>query len=399
MRAETGGRIALVASMLAALAFVSPAEAQKKNTPGVTDTEIKIGNTMPYSGPASAYGTIGRVEAAYFRKINDEGGVNGRKIVFITLDDGYSPPKTVEQIRRLVEQDEVAATFSNLGTATNTAVQGYLNARKVPQLFVSTGATKFGDPQHFPWTIGWQPNYQTDAKIYVKYLLATRPDAKVAILYQNDDFGKDYLQGIRAGLGDRASKMIVAEATYEITDGTIDSQIVTLQSSGADVLFNIATPKFAAMAIRKVYDIGWRPLHFLSNVSASVGAVLTPAGLEKSIGIITAGYIKDPTDPQFADDPAMKEWRAFMAKYYPEGDLRDAANVTGYSMAATLVEALKQCGDDLSRESIMRAAAHLDLSPGVLLPGIKITTSPTDFYPIKQARLRRFDGTTWVLFG
>jgi branched-chain amino acid transport system substrate-binding protein len=389
----------LSAAVIAALAIAHPAAAQKTYSPGATDTAIKIGNIMPYSGPASAYGTIGRVEAAYFKKINDEGGINGRKIDFVTLDDGYSPPKAVEQVRKLVEQEEVLLVFQPLGTPSNSAIHQYMNAKKVPQLFVATGASKWGDPAHFPWTMGWQPSYQTEARIYAKYVLASKPDAKIGILYQNDDFGKDYLKGIKDILGDKAAKMIVAEASYEVTDPTVDSQIVSLKGAGADVFFNVTTPKFAAQAIRKAYDIGWHPLQLLTNVSISVGSVMTVAGLEKGVGIITADYRKDPVDPQWQDDPAMKEWRAFMAKYYPEGDIRDNSNVYGYAVAQTLVQTLKQCGDNLTRENVMKQAASLDLTSGLLAPGIKITTSPTDFYPIKQMRLQKFDGKSWVPFG
>jgi branched-chain amino acid transport system substrate-binding protein len=389
----------LSAAVIAALAIAHPAAAQKTYSPGATDTTIKIGNIMPYSGPASAYGTIGRVEAAYFKKINDEGGINGRKIDFVTLDDGYSPPKAVEQVRKLVEQEEVLLVFQPLGTPSNSAIHQYMNAKKVPQLFVATGASKWGDPAHFPWTMGWQPSYQTEARIYAKYVLASKPDAKIGILYQNDDFGKDYLKGIKDILGDKAAKMIVAEASYEVTDPTVDSQIVSLKGAGADVFFNVTTPKFAAQAIRKAYDIGWHPLQLLTNVSISVGSVMTVAGLEKGVGIITADYRKDPVDPQWQDDPAMKEWRAFMAKYYPEGDIRDNSNVYGYAVAQTLVQTLKQCGDNLTRENVMKQAASLDLTSGLLAPGIKITTSPTDFYPIKQMRLQKFDGKSWVPFG
>jgi branched-chain amino acid transport system substrate-binding protein len=389
----------LSAAVIAALAIAHPAAAQKTYSPGATDTTIKIGNIMPYSGPASAYGTIGRVEAAYFKKINDEGGINGRKIDFVTLDDGYSPPKAVEQVRKLVEQEEVLLVFQPLGTPSNSAIHQYMNAKKVPQLFVATGASKWGDPAHFPWTMGWQPSYQTEARIYAKYVLASKPDARIGILYQNDDFGKDYLKGIKDILGDKAAKMIVAEASYEVTDPTVDSQIVSLKGAGADVFFNITTPKFAAQAIRKAYDIGWHPLQLLTNVSISVGSVMTVAGLEKGVGIITADYRKDPVDPQWQDDPAMKEWRAFMAKHYPEGDIRDNSNVYGYAVAQTLVQTLKQCGDNLTRENVMKQAASLDLTSGLLAPGIKITTSPTDFYPIKQMRLQKFDGKSWVPFG
>ena len=385
---------------LVAWIAASPALAEKKYDPGATDTEIKIGQTMPYSGPGSAYGTIGKAEVAYFKMINDQGGINGRKINLISLDDGYSPPRTVEQIRKLVEENEVLFTFQNLGTAHNTAIQKYLNAKKVPQLFVATGATKWGDPKNFPWTMGWQPNYQTEAHIYAQYLLKNKPGAKIAVLFQNDDYGKDYLKGIHDGLDKEAEKMVVKEVSYEATDPTADSQIVTLQGSGADTFFIFATPKFAAQAIRKAYDIGWRPLAFVNNVSASVAAVLEPAGLEKSKGLITALYYKDPNDPQWANDPAVMDWLAWMRKYYPDGNVGDGANVYGYAAAQTLVQVLKQCGDDLTRENVMRQAANLrNFEVRVLLPGIRITTSPTDFYPIEQVQLARFDGKRWVLLG
>jgi branched-chain amino acid transport system substrate-binding protein len=383
-----------------ALLSVSTAFADKKYDPGASDSEIKIGQTMPYSGPASAYGTIGKAEAAYFRMINETGGINGRKINFISLDDGYSPPKTVEQTRKLVEEEQVLLIFQSLGTAMNTAIQKYLNAKKVPHLFVATGATKWGDPERFPWTMGWQPNYQTESHIYAKYLLQNKRDAKIAVLSQNDDFGKDYLKGLHDGLGHQTEKMIVREASYEVTDPTVDSQIVTLQGSGADVLFIFATPKFAAQAIRKTSDIGWKPMIFLTNVSASVATVLQPAGLEKSTGLTTALYFKDPTDPQWANDPALKLWLDWMKKYYPEGDIRDGANIYAYAAAQTVVHVLRQCGDDLSHESIMRQAASLkDVEIPVLLPGIKLNTGPTDFFPIEQVQLARFDGKSWVLFG
>ena len=388
----TGAAIALGLALPSALA-------QKKYDPGASDTEIKVGNTMPYSGPASAYGTIGKAEAAYFRKINDEGGINGRKVNFISLDDGYSPPRTVEMVRRLVEQDEVLLVFQTLGTPSNTAIHKYMNAKKVPQLFVATGATKWNDPQNYPWTMGWQPNYQTETRIYAKHILATRPNAKIGVLYQNDDYGKDYLKGLKDGLGDKA-KMIVAEVSYEVSDPTVDSQIVQLQASGADVFVNITTPKFAAQAIRKVYDIGWKPAQYLNNVSQSVGSVLTPAGLEKSVGIISSNYGKDPTDPQWDNDPGMNEWRAFMKKYYPDGSLTDSFNVYGYSVARTLVQVLKQCGDNLTRENVIKQAANLkDFDTGMALPGIRINTSPSDFAPIQAVQLMRFDGKTWVRFG
>jgi branched-chain amino acid transport system substrate-binding protein len=374
--------------------------AEKKYGPGASDTEIKIGQTMPYSGPASAYGTIGKSEVAYIKMINDQGGINGRKVNLISLDDGYSPPRTVEQIRRLVEEEQVLFTFQTLGTPSNTAIQKYMNAKKVPQLFVATGATKWGDPQHFPWTMGWQPTYQHESHIYAKYLLQNKPNAKVGILYQNDDYGKDYLKGFKDGLGDKAASMIVAEVSYEVTDPSIDTQIVTLQGSGADTFFNITTPKFAAQAIRKSYDIGWKPLHFLNVVSTSVAAVLQPAGLEKSVGIVSVIYFKDATDPAWKDDKAVKDYIAFMKKYYPDGNPDDGLNAYGYSVAQTLVQVLKQCGDDLTRENVMREAANLkDLELPMLLPGIRINTSPTDFYPIEQVQLIRFDGKTWVRFG
>jgi branched-chain amino acid transport system substrate-binding protein len=370
------------------------------DTPGVTATTIKIGQTMPYSGPASAYGTIGKAEIAYFNMINEQGGVNGRKIELISLDDSYSPPKTVEQVRRLVEQENVAFLFNTLGTPPNTAIQKYLNEKKVPQLFVATGASKWGDPQHFPWTMGWQPDYRTEARIYAKYILKNKPDAKIAILYQNDDFGKDYIIGLKEVLGDKAKTMVIQEASYEVSDPAIDSQVVSLQGSGADTLLVAATPKFAAQAIRKVYDIGWKPLFLLTNVATSVGAVITPAGPEKAVGVISASYGKDPVDPTWKDDPGMKKWRDFMAKYYPEGDVSDASNVYGYGAAATLVQVLKQCGDDLSRENVMKQAANLkDFELPTALPGIKINTSPTQFYPIRQMQLESWDGKSWKLFG
>jgi branched-chain amino acid transport system substrate-binding protein len=398
MLKKTGATAGAVFALIALAA--GPAVAEKNYAPGVSDTEIKIGNTMPYSGNASAYGVIGKADAAYFQMINDQGGINGRKINFISLDDGYSPPKTVEQIRRLVEQDGVAFIFNSLGTPTNSAIQKYLNQKKVPHLFVSTGASKWGDPEHFHWTMGWQPNYQTEAKIYAKYILREKPDAKIAVLWQNDDFGKDYVLGLKAGLGDKYDKMVVKEASYEVTDPTIDSQIVTLQSSGADTVVIAATPKFAAQAIRKIYDIGWHPLQFMTNVSISVGSVIQPAGPEKAVGVISAGYDKDPTDTTWKNDPGMNEWRAFMAKYLPDADVTDASNVFGFGVSRTMVQVLKQCGDDLSRENIMKQAASLkDLELPITLPGIKINTSPTNYYPIQDMHLQRWDGKSWVLFG
>ncbi len=395
----TATRRVLIWFAAAALAFAGPAMAQKKYDSGASDTEIKIGQTMPYSGPGSAYGTIGRAQSAYFQMINDQGGVNGRRITLISLDDAYTPPKTVEQIRRLVEDDGVLLIFQSLGTAANTAIQKYLNARKVPQLFVATGATKWGDPQNFPWTMGWQPNYQSEGRIYAKYVLQHKPNAKVGVLYQNDDYGKDYLKGLKEGLGSKAA-LIVKEVSYEASDPTVESQIITLQASGADAFFIFAIPKFAAQAIRKSYDIGWRPLAFVNNVSSSVASVLEPAGLDRSTGLITALYLKDPTDSQWQKEKAFKDWVDWMKKYYPQGDLTDINNVYGYSAAQTLVQVLRQCGDELTREAVMREAANLqNLELPMFLPGIKVNTSATDFYPVEQMRLARFDGKRWALFG
>jgi branched-chain amino acid transport system substrate-binding protein len=392
-------RLVPIAALLAA-ALASPAAlAQKKYDPGASDTEIKIGNTNPYSGPASAYGTIGKSIAAYFKMVNEQGGVNGRKVNFISYDDGYSPPKTFEMARKLVEQDQVLFLFQTLGTPCNTVIHKYMNTQKVPQSFVATGATKWNDPKNFPWTLGYQPNYQTESKIYAAYILKHHPNAKIAILYQNDDYGKDYLKGFHDGLGARKS-MIVKEVSYEPADPTIDSQIVQLQASGADVFFNITIPKFAAQAIRKAYDIGWKPVHFLNNVSQSIGTVLQPAGLEKSVGIISTTYGKDPTDPAWDNDPGMNRWRAFMKKYHPEGSLIQFENVYGYGVAQVVHQVLKQAGNDLTRANIMWQAANLkDFETDVGLPGIKINTSPTDFAPIQQMQLQRFDGKTWIRFG
>ena len=389
------------AAVMAGLALgASTALAQKKYDTGASDTEIKIGNIMPYSGPASAYGTIGKTDAAYFKMINDQGGINGRKINFISLDDGYSPPKTVEMARRLVEQDQVLFIFNSLGTPTNSAIHKYMNAKKVPQLFVATGASKWNDPKHYHWTMGWQPNYQTEGAIYAKHILQTKPDAKIAVLYQNDDYGKDYLHGFEKGLGAKAKTMIVAKASYETSEPTVDSQIVQLQSSGANVFFNITTPKFAAQAIRKAYDIGWHPVQYLNNVSASIGSVLTPAGLDKSKGVITMQYLKDSLDPTWKDDKGMKDWYAFMAKYYPEGNVKDGSNVVGYGVAQTLVQVLKQCGDNLTRANIMKQAANLkNYRTEVLLPGISINTSPTDYAPIEAMQLIQFDGQKYTPIG
>ncbi|MVT64988.1 ABC transporter substrate-binding protein [Bradyrhizobium pachyrhizi] len=388
----------------AALAFVatsgSAALAQKKYDTGASDTEIKIGNIMPYSGPASAYGVIGRTEAAYFKKINDAGGINGRKINFISYDDAYSPPKAVEQARKLVESDEVLLIFNSLGTPSNSAIQKYMNSKKVPQLFVATGATKWNDPKDFPWTMGWQPNYQSETQIYAKYILKNMPNAKIAVLYQNDDYGKDYLKGLKDGLGQKAASMIVAEESFETSQPTIDSNIVKLKASNADVFIDIATPKFAAQAIKKVAEIGWKPTHFLNNVSASVGSVIKPAGFENAQDIISAAYLKDASDKQWDNDPGMKEFYAFMAKDFPEGDKLDGGTVVGFGVAQTLVQVLKQCGDNLTRENIMKQAASLkDFRTEVLLPGVKINTAANDFAPISQLQLMKFKGEKWELFG
>ena len=389
------------AAVIAGLALgTSSALAQKKYDPGASDTEIKIGNIMPYSGPASAYGTIGKTDAAYFKMINEQGGINGRKINFISLDDGYSPPKAVEDARRLVEQEQVLFIFNSLGTPSNSAIHKYMNAKKVPQLFVATGASKWNDPKDFPWTMGWQPNYQQEARVYAEDILKNHANAKIAVLYQNDDYGKDYLKGFEDGLGAKAKSMIVAKASYETSDPTVDSQIVQLQASGANVFFNITTPKFAAQAIRKAYDIGWKPVQYLNNVSASIGSVLTPAGLDKSTGVISIQYLKDSLDPKWKDDKGMKDWYAFMAKYYPEGNVKDGSNVVGYGVAQTLVQVLKQCGDNLTRANVMKQAASLkDFRTEVLLPGIKINTSATDYAPIEAMQLVQFDGKEYKAIG
>ncbi|KYK45736.1 branched-chain amino acid ABC transporter substrate-binding protein [Bradyrhizobium liaoningense] len=400
MPAVTGKLAAASLALALIAASTSTASAQKKYDTGATDTEIKIGNIMPYSGPASAYGIIGRTEAAYFKKINDEGGINGRKINFISYDDAYSPPKTVEQARKLVESDEVLLVFNSLGTPPNTAIQKYMNSKKVPQLFVATGATKWNDPQNFPWTMGWQPNYQSETQIYAKYILKELPNAKIGVLYQNDDYGKDYLKGLKDGLGAKAGSMIVLEESYETSEPTIDNHIVKLKATGADVFINITTPKFAAQAIKKNAEIGWKPIHFLNNVSASVGSVIKPAGFENAQGIISAAYLKDTTDAQWANDAGMKAFLDFMTKYFPEGDKTDGGTIVGYGVAQTLVQVLKNCGDDLTRANVMKQAASLkDFRTEALLPGIKINTSATDFAPISSLQLQRFKGERWELFG
>jgi branched-chain amino acid transport system substrate-binding protein len=396
-------KVGIAAFSTVVIAFVASsggALAQKKYDTGATDTEIKIGNIMPYSGPASAYGVIGKTEEAYFKMINDQGGVNGRKINFISYDDGYSPPKAVEQARKLVESDEVLVVFGPLGTPSNSAIQKYLNAKKVPQLFVATGATKFGDHKDFPWTMGWQPAYQSEGRIYAKYLLKEKPDAKVAIMYQNDDFGKDLLKGLKDGLGDKASSMIVAEESYEVSEPSIDSHIVKLKSSGADVYFSITTPKFSAQSIKKVAELGWKPMYFQSNVGASVGSVIQPAGFENAQGILSAAYAKDGADAQWDNDEGMKKFYAFLAKYAPDANKTDGSVVYGYGQAQTMVQVLKQAGDALTRENVMKQAANLkDFVPDTLLPGVTINTSATDFYPIEQLQMMRFKDKKWDLFG
>ena len=399
MSVRSRSLFALTAFAAAAAMIATAANAQKKYGPGASDTEIRIGNIMPYSGPASSYGVIGKTEAAYFNKINSEGGINGRKITFISYDDAYSPPKAIEQARKLVEGDEVLLIFQPLGTPSNSAIQKYMNAKKVPQLFVATGATKWGDPKDFPWTMGWQPNYQSEGRIYAKYILDHYPNGKIAVFWQNDDAGRDQVKGLRDGLGDKAN-MIIADKSYEVSDPTIDSQIVALHDSGADIFFSWAAPKGSAQAIRKVGELGWTPKFFLANVSTSVAGVLKPAGLENAKDIISTAYIKDPTDPAWKDDPGVKTWRAFMDKYYPDGDKTNSNNVYGYAAAQTMVQVLKQCGDDLTRENIMKQAANLkNFSTEMMLPGIKINTGPNDFFPIEQMQLMKFDGEAWRLFG
>jgi branched-chain amino acid transport system substrate-binding protein len=403
---EFGMPVATSRLAIASAAFIvlaasgSGALAQKKYDVGATDSEIKIGNIMPYSGPASAYGVIGKTEEAYFRKINAEGGINGRKINFVSYDDGYSPPKTVEQARKLVESDEVLLIFNSLGTAMNSAIQKYMNAKKIPQLFVATGATKWNDPKEFPWTMGWQPNYQSETQIYAKYILKDYPNAKIAVMYQNDDYGKDYLKGLKDGLGAKAASMIVAEESYETSEPTIDTHIVKLKSTNADVFINVASPKFAAQAIKKMAEVQWKPVHFLNNVSGSIGGVITPAGPENAQGIISSAYLKDPTDPQWKNDAGMKAWNEFLDKYFPEANRTDASVIYGYTVTQTLVHVLKQCGDNLTRENVMKQAAGVtDLELGGLLPGIKVNTSATDFAPLSQLQLMRFKGDTWERFG
>ena len=390
--------LALGAAQLGSPFLQRAAASTKKYDVGATDSQIKIGNIMPYSGPASAYSEIGKTETAFFQMINDKGGINGRQIRFISYDDGYSPPKTVEQARKLVEDDEVLFIFDSLGTPTNSAIEKYMNIKKVPQLFVATGATKWNDPKHFPWTMGWQPSYQSEGHAYAQYLIKNNPNGKIGVLYQNDDYGKDYVKGLKDGL--KGKLKIVKEVSYETTEPTVDSQIISLQASGADVFFNVTTPKFAAQTITKTAELGWKPLHILNNVSASVGAVLKPAGLDKSKGILSTAYLKDPTDPQWKNDPSYKEWTAFMDRYYPQGDKTSSFPIYAYAVCQTMAEVLKQCGDDLTRANIMKQAANLHhLQVGLLLPGITVNTGPRDYAPVKQLQMMRFTGERWELFG
>lgn len=397
MRLKTPLCAAMTAGIL--IAATGVALAQKKYDAGASDTEIKIGNIIPYSGPASAYGSVGKAMAAYFQKVNDDGGINGRRINFISYDDAYSPPKAVEQTRKLVESDEVLVVFGALGTPSNTAIQKYLNAKKVPQLFLATGATKWNDPKNFPWTMGWLPSYQSEGRIYAKYLLQEKPNAKIAVFYQNDDFGKDYLKGLQDGLGAKKS-MIVAEESYELSEPSVDSHIVKLKATGADVLAIFTTPKFGAQTIKKVGELSWKPTQIIANVSASTANVMKPAGVDFSQGVISATYAKDSTDPQWNDDPGMKDFKALLAKYAPEVNVADSSALTGYNMAQTMAAVLKQCGDDLTRANVMKQAASINgIQQGGLLPGVLIKTSATDFSPIEQLQLMRFKGERWELFG
>jgi ABC-type branched-subunit amino acid transport system substrate-binding protein len=399
MTARIRNLFGLTAIVAVAAMTVTTASAQKKYDPGASDTEIKIGNIMPYSGPASSYGVIGKTEAAYFNMINAQGGVNGRKINFISYDDAYSPPKAIEQARKLVESDEVLLIFQPLGTPSNSAIQKYMNAKKVPQLFVASGATKWGDPKNFPWTMGFQPNYQSEGRIYAKYILDNFPNSKIAVFWQNDDAGKDQVKGLRDGLGSKAG-MIIAEKSYEVSDPTIDSQIVALHDSGADIFFSWAAPKGSAQAIRKVGELGWKPKFFLANTATSVASVLKPAGLQYAKDIISTAYLKDPSDPAWKDDAGVKTWLAFMDKYYPDGDKGNANNAYGYVQAQAMVQVLKQCGDNLTRDNIMKQAANLkDFHTDMMLPGINVNTSPDDFFPIEQMQLMKFNGEAWELFG
>jgi ABC-type branched-subunit amino acid transport system substrate-binding protein len=398
MRVNTKTIAIVTAATLAMMA--GPASAQKQYGPGASDTEIKIGNTVPYSGPVSAYGILGKSYAAYFKMINDQGGINGRKITFISYDDAYSPPKTVEQTRKLVESDEVMAIIGNVGTASNTAIQKYLNAKKTPQLFLATGASRWNDPKGFPWTMGWLPSYHDEALAYAKYLLKEKPDAKIGVLYQNDDFGKDYVKGLKDGLGEKAGAMIVMEESYEVSEPTMDTHIVKLKAAGVDTVFSFATGKFAAQAMKKIAELNWKPLHIVPNASSSVGTVLRPAGLENAQDIVSATFSKDPTDAQWKDDPGMKKFYDYVEKYIPEGKPMESTVLSGYSIAQTMAEALRLCGDDLTHDNLMKQAASLkDLKLDGLLPGVMVNTSPTDFAPIDQFQMMVFKGERWQRFG
>ncbi|WP_249147826.1 ABC transporter substrate-binding protein [Bradyrhizobium jicamae] len=374
-------------------------QTSKRYDPGASDTEIKVGNIMPYSGPASAYGIFGRTETAYIRKINAEGGINGRKINFISYDDGYCPPKTVEQARKLVESDEVLLIFSSLGTPTNTAIHQYMNSRKVPQMFVATRASKWNDPKRYPWTIGFGVSYESEARIYAAYILNNYPGKTIGVLYQYDDLGKDYLKGLHEGLGDKAGSLITAEVSYDVTNPTVEPQVVRIKDTHPDIFINISTPKFAAQAIRKMAELNWKPVHILASVSNSIGAVLQVAGYENSQGLLSASPQKDVDDPELRDDPGVQEWRIFMTKWYPDGDQNDGFTRNGCLLAKALERVLRQCGDDLTRENVMRQASNLDFEIGLLLPGIRVTTSPNDFAPIKQLQMMRFIGRRWERFG
>ena len=386
-------------SAAAILSGTRVASAQKKYDDGASDTEIKIGHTNPYSGPASSYGVIGKLHQAYWKAVNDRGGINGRKINFITYDDGYSPPKTVEMVRKLVEEDKVLCTFNTLGTPCNTAIHKYMNQKKVPQLYVATGASKWGDPQHFPWTMGYQPDYQTEAVIYAKHILANVKGAKIGVLMQNDDYGKDYFEGFKKGLGKDVGQ-IVKHVTYETTDPTVDSQVIQLKDAGANVFFNISIPKFAAQAIRKAADIGWKPTQYLNNVSASVAATMKPAGFDNCQGIISSQYLMDPTDHQWNSNADMKTWQDFMAKNMPGANTADAAYVYAYSVSYLMEQTLKNCGDNLTHANLMKQAASFQkFRVPLLLPGITVSTSATDFYPIQAIRLARFNKDSWDQFG
>jgi len=393
-----GPRRRLLSAAAGMMSLPAWSQAQRYD-PGASDSEIVIGNIVPYSGPASAYGVIGRAVGAYFARLNAEGGIGGRKIRYVSVDDGYSPPRTVEQARRLVEHEKVLFITQVLGTAPNVAIQRYLNQRRVPQLFVATGATRWGDPAQFPFTMGWQPSYQSEARVYAQHLLETRPGAKIAVLLQNDDYGRDYLTGLQDGLGDRAAQMVVAQSTYEVTDPTIDSQLIRLKASGADTFFNITTPKFAAQAIRKALEIGWRPQHYLNSVSNAVASVMLPAGAEAATGIISSNYIKDPTDPQWVGSAEHNDWLDWMRRWHAGGDVRDSFNVYAYSVAQTIEQVLRQCGNELTRDNVMRQAANLDFTLPMLLPGVRVRTAPNDYFPIESLQLMRFSGRGWERFG